>query len=162
MFFWNSVAFSMIQWMLAIWSLVPLSFLNHIIISTELKGKHTFEQDELFCYLITEMTVRVVQSCPTLCNPMDYTFHGILQARILEWVAFPFSRGSSKLRDQTQVSWIAGEFFTSWATREAKYLCSEVAGISPLGRLAREDGVQRLVTGSGRLCYEAQLFAFLK
>ena len=46
--------------------------------------------------------------------------HGILQARILEWVAFPFSRGSSQPRDQTQVSHIAGGFFTSWATREAQ------------------------------------------
>ena len=45
--------------------------------------------------------VKVAQSCPTLCNPMDYTVHGILQARILEWVAFPFSRGSSQPRDQT-------------------------------------------------------------
>ena len=53
------------------------------------------------------------------CDPMDYTVHGILQARILEWVAFPFSRGSSQPRDQTQVSHIAGGFFTSWATREA-------------------------------------------
>ena len=53
-----------------------------------------------------------------LCNPMDYTVHGILQDRILEWVAFPFSRASSQPRDQTQVSRIAGRFFTSWATRE--------------------------------------------
>ena len=53
-------------------------------------------------------------------RPMDYTVHGILQARILEWVAFPFSRGSSQARDQTQVSHIAGGFFTSWATREAQ------------------------------------------
>ena len=43
----------------------------------------------------------------------------ILQARILEWVALPFSRGSSQPRDQTQVSCIAGRFFTVWATREA-------------------------------------------
>ena len=50
---------------------------------------------------------------------MDYTVHGILQARILEWIAFPFSRGSSQPRDQTQVSCIAGRFSTSWATREA-------------------------------------------
>ena len=50
---------------------------------------------------------------------MDYTAHGILQARILEWVAFPFSRESAQPRDQTQVSHIAGQFFTSWATREA-------------------------------------------
>ena len=51
---------------------------------------------------------------------MDDIAHGILQARILEWVAFPFSRGSSQPRDRTQVSRIAGGFFTSWATREAQ------------------------------------------
>ena len=62
----------------------------------------------------------VAQLCPTLCDPMDYTVHGILQARILEWVAFPFSRGFSQPRDQTQVSFIAGRFFTSWASREAQ------------------------------------------
>ena len=45
------------------------------------------------------MNVKVTQSYPTLCDPMDYTVHGILQARILEWVAFPFSRGSSQPRD---------------------------------------------------------------
>ena len=50
----------------------------------------------------------------------DYTVDGILQARILEWVAFPFSRGSSQPRDRTQVSCISGGFFTSWATREAQ------------------------------------------
>ena len=49
---------------------------------------------------------------------MDYTVHGILQARIPEWVAFPFFSGSSQPRDRTQVSHI-GRFFTSWATREA-------------------------------------------
>ena len=53
---------------------------------------------------------------------MDYTVHGILQARIQEWVAIPFSRGSSQPRDQTQVSHIAGRFFTSWATKEAIFL----------------------------------------
>ena len=52
--------------------------------------------------------MKVAQSCPTLCDPMDYTAYGILQARILEWVAFPFSRGSSQPRDQTQVFHIAG------------------------------------------------------
>ena len=65
--------------------------------------------------------VKVTQSCPTLCNPMYYyTVHGILQARILEWVAFPFSRGSSQTRDRTQVSCNAGRFFTSRATRKAQ------------------------------------------
>ena len=52
---------------------------------------------------------------------MDYTVLGLLQVRILEWVAFPFSRGSSQLRDRTQVSRIAGGFFTSGATREALF-----------------------------------------
>ena len=50
---------------------------------------------------------------PTLCHPVDYTVHGILQATILELVAFCFSKGSSQPRDQTQVSHIAGGFFTS-------------------------------------------------
>ena len=45
------------------------------------------------------LKVKVAQSCLTLCNPMDYTVHGILQARILEWVAVPFSRGSSQPMD---------------------------------------------------------------
>ena len=56
-------------------------------------------------------------SCVQLCDLMDYTVHVILQARILEWVAVPFSRGSSQSRDGTQVSHIAGGFFTIWATR---------------------------------------------
>jgi len=64
--------------------------------------------------------VKVSQSCLTLCHPVDYIVHGILQARILEWVAVPFSRGSSQPRDQTQVSCIAGGFFTSWASRKPK------------------------------------------
>ena len=51
---------------------------------------------------------------------MDYTVHGILQARILEWVDTPFYKGSSQSRDQTQVSHVAGGFFTSWATVEAQ------------------------------------------
>ena len=63
--------------------------------------------------------VKVTQSCPTLCDPMDYTVHGIFLARILKWVAFPFSEGSSQPGDQTQVSHVAGGFFTSRATRGA-------------------------------------------
>ena len=67
-----------------------------------------------------KVTVKVPQLCPTLYKPMDYTDHGILQARILEWVAFPFFRGSSQSGGWTQVSYIAGGFFTSWDTREAQ------------------------------------------
>ena len=55
---------------------------------------------------------KVAQLCPTLCDPMDYTVHGILQARILEWVAIPYSMGSPQPRDETQVSLISGGFFT--------------------------------------------------
>ena len=64
-----------------------------------------------------------LQPCPALCDPMDCSppgssVHGILQARILEWVAMPSSRGSSRPRDRTRVSCIAGGFFTA-DTREA-------------------------------------------
>ena len=65
--------------------------------------------------------VLVTQSCPTLCDPTDcsppgFSVHGILQARILEWIAIPFSRGTSQPRDWTQVSCLTGRFFTIWAT----------------------------------------------
>ena len=58
-------------------------------------------------------------------DPMDYSLpgssvHGIFQARVLEWVAISFPRESSRPRDQTRVSCIAGRFFTNWATREAQ------------------------------------------
>ena len=77
----------------------------------------------LRCFYLQSKSV-VAQLCPTLCDPMDCSppgssVHGILQARILEWVAIPFSRGSSQPRDWTQPSLIAGRFFTIWATREA-------------------------------------------
>ena len=61
-------------------------------------------------------------SCVQLCNSMDCTVHGILQARMLEWVSYSFSRGSSQPRYQTQVFHIAGRSFTSWATKEAAFL----------------------------------------
>ena len=69
--------------------------------------------------------VKVAQLGPTLWDPINYTVNGILQARILQWVAFPFPRGSSQPRDWTQVSCIAGGFFTSWAT--TFYLISTAA-----------------------------------
>ena len=82
--------------------------------------------------LIFIVVLKVTQLCLTLCNLMDYSLpeasvHGILRARILEWVAIPFSGGSSWPRDWTQVSCIAGRFFfffffTAWATREAHYI----------------------------------------
>ena len=60
-----------------------------------------------------KVKVKVAQSRSILWDPVDYTAHGILRARILAWAAFPFSMGSSQPRDQTQVSCIAAGFFTS-------------------------------------------------
>ena len=66
----------------------------------------------------------VTQSCLTLCDPMDCSLlgssvHGIFQARLLEWIAISFSRRSSRPRNRTWVSHIAGRRFTIWATRDA-------------------------------------------
>ena len=77
-------------------------------------------------YLVLKVKVLVTQSCPTLCNPVDcslpgFSVHGILQGRILEWVAIFFSRLSSQPRDWTQASYIAGGFFTIWTIREAPW-----------------------------------------
>ena len=112
------------------------------------------------------LKVKVAQSCLTLCDPMDciylytYTYTYIfiyiytrvyiyilhiyifLQARILEWVAFPFSRKSFQSRDQTQVSRIAGRFITSWATRvcvcSAQSCFSRVRLFATLWTVARQ------------------------
>ena len=65
--------------------------------------------------------VKVSQSCPTLCDPMDYPVHGILQARILEWVAFPFSRGCYQPRDPTQVSSILADSLLAEPQGKPKY-----------------------------------------
>ena len=77
---------------------------------------HLTSSGQIQCHLL-QKSVTVTQSCLTLCDPMDCnppgsSVHGILQARILEWVAIPFFKGSSRPRDGTQVSCIAGEFFT--------------------------------------------------
>ena len=76
---------------------------------------------------VWKVKVLVTQLCPTLfnplyCSPPGSFVHGILQARILRWVAYPFSRGSSQPRDQTWVSYTAGRFFTAWATRKTPVL----------------------------------------
>ena len=82
-----------------------------------------------------ESESEVAQSFPTLSNPMDCSLsgsfvHGIFQARVLEWIAISFSRGSSQPRNRTHVSCIAGKCFTIWATREALLI-----NILLLGRL---------------------------
>ena len=69
----------------------------------------------------------ILQSCPTLCDPMDCSLsgssvHGIFQARVLEWIAISFSRGSSRPRNRTWVSHTASRHFTVWATRKIEIL----------------------------------------
>ena len=82
--------------------------------------------------------VLAAQSCPTLCDPMDCSLpgssvQGILQARILWWVAMFFSRGSSQPRDWTQVSCIPGRFFTNWAKVHFSLLSLGAGTKFPLG-----------------------------
>ena len=71
------------------------------------------------CVLVAQLCLTLCD--PIVCSPWDSSVHGILQARILEWVAIPFSRGSFQPRDRTRVSCIVFEFFTSWAIREAPF-----------------------------------------
>ena len=100
-------------------------------------------QTFMLCFPLLKMVcvyIFVTQSCPALwnlidCSPPGSSDHGILQARILEWIAISFSRASSQPRDQTRVSCIAGWFFTVWAAREALnvvYLHFLWAKIKPL------------------------------
>ena len=82
-------------------------------------------------FLYACVHAKSLQLCPTLCNsvdcsPPDSSVHGSLQARILEWVAMPSSRGSSQPRDQTHVSyvsWVGSRFFATRATWEAPFPC---------------------------------------
>ena len=90
------------------------------------------DRNDLELEAVKSLSMKVAQSCLTLCDPMDYSppgfsLHGILQARILEWVAIPFSRRSSQPREKTRVSCIAGIFFTIWTTREAQDILAWVA-----------------------------------
>ena len=118
---------------LSVWSRV---FLDHSIsgwlagtcLYIEVLGNHT---NIIYHYQLNFLLVRApkfmkpLQSLKSLsrvqlfCDPMHCTVHGILQARMLEWVAFPFSKGSSQPRYRNQVFHLADGFFTSWATREA-------------------------------------------
>ena len=109
------------------WITLPLQFLQVVwrVLHTFLKKEReqTFYvflfsllssvMSEHFLETRRIMSVKLVQSCPTLCDPMGYTVHGFLHARILEWVAVSFPRGSSQPKDRTQVSHRADRFFTS-------------------------------------------------
>ena len=77
---------------------------------------------EIICSMFLSLSVMPdVSVTPKDCSPPGSPVHGILQTRILEWVSIPFSRGSSRPRDWTQVFHMIGRFFTIWASREAPY-----------------------------------------
>jgi len=118
----------LLDWPLGKWSLAILgeNFLTETRRETIVVTRSQALVQYLFIspYLFESKWVLVAQSCLTLCDPMDCSppgpsVHEIFQARILEWVAISFSRGSSQLRDRTWVSCTAGRFLTDWATREA-------------------------------------------
>ena len=101
-------------------------FLGKYLVIRNISFWYTLEKNKLLLAVYI-MKVLVAQLCPVLRYPMDCSLpgssvHGIVQARILEWVAIPFSRGSSWSRDWTWIPCIAGRFFTIWATREALIL----------------------------------------
>ena len=106
----------------------------------------------------TRLVSEVTQSCPTLCHPMNCSppgssIHGILQARILKWVAISFSRGSSWPRDRTQVSRIAGRHFNLWATRAFNKIRMSFSSSPPShGLYLQRFGLSLTVTISKRLC----------
>ena len=79
------------------------------------------------CMFVQKTKNDILECFMSMITSNFYNVHGILQAKILKWVAFLFSRWSSQPRDRTQVSCIAGRFFTFWATREAQAL-----SLSPL------------------------------
>ena len=119
----NFEVFSMLQSMMH--SVVRWNFVKQPKVFPSLTSDHHITPQSPLTSIVALhcCSLKVAQSCPTLCNPMDYTVHGILQATIPEWVAFSFSRGSSQPRNRTQVSLTAGGFFTSWATREDQEYC---------------------------------------
>ena len=107
--------------MIRIWILTSIQ--NALRILTSLK--FLFSKYRLWVLLwLNFVCVLVALSCMTLqpmdCSPPGSSVHGILQTRILDWIAIPFSRGSSGSRDWTLVSLIVGWFFNNWATREAQ------------------------------------------
>ena len=117
----NSVFFPNKSFLVLIYNnLLICDFIVDLIISITrgIKEKDLTGFDDKYSLTVFLLLLLVTQLCSTLCDPMDCSLagssvHGILQARILEWVAIPSFRGSSQPRDQTQVSCIAGGFFTS-------------------------------------------------
>ena len=105
---------------LSSWTHQKMTFLIHLLWLGTMKARYQgfyVYVCVLVCFCFSgrgfiDLVKWKLELCPTLCDPMDYTVRGILQARILEWEPFPFSRWSSQPRYWTQVSHIAGRFFT--------------------------------------------------
>jgi len=110
------------------WVIVPMLFQNSSYLSCHVLHVATTLLTYLLLVTVSVCrTVLVAQSCLTLCDPTNcslpgFSVHGILQAKILEWIAIPFSRGTSQPRDRTLVSCLAGRFFTIWATKRSPIL----------------------------------------
>ena len=104
-------------------SYILLCIISQIVSFYGLTWKQTAAFSGRLITLEYKVKVKVAQLYPALWEVMSYTVHGILQARILEWVAFPLSKESSQTGDWTHVSCTAGGFFTIWATREAQDIC---------------------------------------
>ena len=115
--------------LIKIWGTSTIYGIWYVLVVHCIKKNPCFGSDWFRFYLcnlfmtLRKSRVLVIQSCPTLgdhrdWSPPDSSAHGNLQTRMLEWVAIPFSRRSSWPRDRTQVSCIAGRFFTIWATRK--------------------------------------------
>ena len=102
--------FTLKIWDILLCAAVPWKYPCSILINVKKKVKLTYDVE----------SQNSNYSDPMNSSPPGSSVHGIFQARVLEWVAVPFSRGSSQPRDWTQVSRIAGRFFTVWATREAQ------------------------------------------
>ena len=128
---WNYMSYSYILDINSLSAIIFANIFSHSVdcpfvlwmVSFALQKFFSLTRSNLFIFAVVSFVwwarSKKILLCPTLCNPTDYiTVHGILQARILESAAVPYSRGSSQPRDQTQVSCIVGWFFTSWATRE--------------------------------------------
>ena len=105
--------------------------------------------DRISFHVHLKVKVNVTQLCSTLWDPMDYTVHGIFQARILEWVAFPFSRGSSQPRDQTLVSRIADGFFYQLSHKGHPRTLNQVAYPFSRGSSWPRNGTQVSSTAGG-------------
>ena len=106
--------------------------------------------------------MKVVQSCPTPCDSMNYIVHRILQATILEWMALPISRGSSQPRDQNQESCIAEGFSTSWVTKVRHKYCSRPYSLRTDKILCRYESEWWLGNGENLKKYSREYLGYWK